>query len=480
MDKISCATSGGSLGGRTSSRSAGGTELSWCRAVPGGTGITVLALLLSRSFPFPHLRDSLRRIQFSYPILRARLPSAAAASSGVFSPPILVSSSPSDEIELIPDDRLPAPAVIGDSSPVSLFHSILESEMNRNPWAETADGEALGSLFPTIYDLPEPDWSVLALRFHTGVCDRTTGVAILKELMDLMGRAGERDDEGEDGVGDLILPIEDLIRKDDSWKPFWARAKDLIGYSLNGLRSNGLPFEDAGSPRHSEVVRLVVDAEETQQLLGACHTKGVKLCSALTAAGFLAAYASKKLNNNQAETYSVITLVDCRKFLNPPLNDKHIGFYHSAILNTHTVRGGDRFWELAARCHSAYSNAKNNNKHLKDIDELNFLMCKAIENPHLTPASSLRTALICVFEEMVNYDVPMEQLQEFGIEDYVGCSSVHGVGSSVAVFDTIRNGQIDCACVYPSPLHSRKQMMEFVESMKRILLEGSHAVDLTS
>ena len=131
---------------------------------------------------------------------------------------------------------------------------------------------------------------------------------------------------------------------------------------------------------------------------------------------------------------------------------------------------------MAARCHSAYSNAKSNKKHLTDIGELNFLMCKAIDNPHLTPSSSLRTAVISVFEEPVMYE-STELHAKLGVEDYVGCASVHGVGPSIAIFDTIRDGKLDCACVYPSPLHSRKQIAALVEHMKQILTEGSQDVE---
>ena len=47
------------------------------------------------------------------------------------------------------------------------------------------------------------------------------------------------------------------------------------------------------------------------------------------------------------------------------------------------------------------------------------------------------------------------------------------VGPSMAIFDTIRDGGLDCVCVYPVPLHSREQMQEFVGKMKVILIEGA-------
>lgn len=147
------------------------------------------------------------------------------------------------------------------------------------------------------------------------------------------------------------------------------------------------------------------------------------------------------------------------------------GFYFSAISNTHYISRGEELWDVAKRCYMAFSNARRCNKHFTDMGDLNFLMCKAIENPGLTPSSSMRTAFMSVFEDTV-VDDSCDSLQEVGLEDYIGCSSVHGIGPSIAIFDTVRVGQLDCACVYPSPLHSRKQMQELIDDMKKILVGG--------
>ncbi|XP_072999911.1 uncharacterized protein [Typha latifolia] len=440
-------------------RAAGGTEYSWCRAVPGGTGTTVLSLLLSNPVPFPALQSALHNLHISHPILRSRL-------------------------TLTPDSRfsffIPAshdPPQILRSASSSDFHSLLELELNRNPWSDPLDSgpaEGVPVFFPTLYDLPEPGRSVLALRFHTAVCDRSSAVAILMELMGLMGEGGGGSDpEGDKEEPSVLLGIEDLIPKKDTWKPFWVRGKDLVGYSLNGFRTSTLRFEDTGSDRSTEMVRLEMTEEETKRLLDACTARGVKLCGAIAGAALVAARSSKQIEEDRYETYSVVTLIDCRKYLEPVLNEHDVGFYHSAITNTHSIHGGEGLWEVAERCHKAYSNAMSNKKHLTDIGDLNFLMCKAIENPMLTPSSSLRTAVISVFEEPVIYRTS-ELQQRLGVEDYVGCASVHGVGPSIGMFDTIRDGRLDCACVYPSPLHSRKQIEDLVEHMKRILIEGSH------
>ncbi|XP_008806095.1 uncharacterized protein LOC103718873 [Phoenix dactylifera] len=449
------------LGGDLSKgRPVGGTEFSWCQAVPGGTGITVLAIFLSRPVSLPALQSALQSLQTSHPIL-----SAVLAAADTPQPLLSIPSSP-PPLRL---RRLPAADLIAALPSASHLHSLLEHELNQNPWSDPAD--ETGVFFATLYELPEPGRSVLALRFHTAVCDRTAGVAVLKELLDRLG--GDSGNSGKGKEEGIILGIEDLIPKKDAWKPFWARGRDLVGYSMNGLRASTLRFDDAGSDRASRVVRLVLSLEETQGLLTACKAREVKLCAAMSAAALVAAHSSQHFESNQQRSYMVATLIDSRKYLKPVLHDNNIGFYHSGIINSYAVHGGEDLWELANRCQSAYSNAMKNKKHLTDIGELNFLMCKAIQNPHLTPASSLRTALISVFDEPVISE--SSELQQYlGVEDYVGCSSVHGVGPSIAFFDTIRDGQLDCACVYPSPLHSNKQIQELVEHMKGILIEGSH------
>lgn len=133
------------------------------------------------------------------------------------------------------------------------------------------------------------------------------------------------------------------------------------------------------------------------------------------------------------------------------------------------MKGGESLWELAKRTYGAFSSSKNNDKHFSDMADMNFLMCKAIENPGLT--SSSRTSIMSVFEDTV-VDDGGEMQREDGVDDYMGCASVHGLGPSMAIFDTIRDGKLDCVCVYPAPLHSREQMQELINKMKAILIEG--------
>lgn len=68
--------------------------------------------------------------------------------------------------------------------------------------------------------------------------------------------------------------------------------------------------------------------------LQGCKSKGIKLCGALAAAGLIAARASKHLPDHQWEKYAVVTLLDCRSLLDPPLFANDFG----KPLNTITMK----------------------------------------------------------------------------------------------------------------------------------------------
>ncbi|XP_062226819.1 uncharacterized protein LOC133925029 [Phragmites australis] len=446
-------------------RTAGGTEYSWCRAVPGGTGTTLLAFHLSRSAAgetvVTTLQAALRSLQIAHPVLRAHI---RTSPSG---PTLAFPSAAPPPPALLPLAPLPAPESAPD------FHALLEHELNRNLWAEPEPSDA-PVFFATFYELPGAGGgAALFVRIHTAACDRAAAAALARELVALLsgGKGARSPEEAAVEAG-----LEERIPQRDTWKPFWARGMDMVGYSINGLRTSTLPFQETGTERSTQMLRLGFGRDETTRLLDACKENGVRLCAAMAAATMLAARQWKLLESGQQETYSVVTLVNCRKFLEPALDDHNTGFYYSAITNTHSIHGEEGLWELAKRCHDSYTSAKNNKKHLTDIGDLNFLMCRAIENPQLTPAAALRTALVSVFEEPVVCDTSDLQ-SKVGVEDCVCCATVHGIGPSIGVFDSIRDGRLDCACVYPSPLHSRKQVEEVFDKVRRILHDGSRASD---
>uniref|UniRef100_A0A0D9YHS0 Phthiocerol/phthiodiolone dimycocerosyl transferase C-terminal domain-containing protein n=1 Tax=Oryza glumipatula TaxID=40148 RepID=A0A0D9YHS0_9ORYZ len=363
-------------------RAVGGMEYGWCRAVPGGTGTTLLALRLARgaeaAVAAATVQAALRAILDAHPVLRARLRGSASGSPTLAFPSAAAPPPPPLALELLP---------VPESAPD--FPSLLEHELNRNPWTAAAatatasehEPDAPPVLFATLYELPPPagGGSALFVRIHTAACDRAASASLVRELLAQLagdGAAAAAASEPEDAA--VRASLEERIPQRDSWKPFWARGLDMVGYSINGLRTSTLPFEVTGTERSTQMLRLGFDRDETTRLLDACKQNGVKLCAAMASATLLAARQSKlQLASNQQETYSIATLINCRKFLEPALDDHNVGFYHSAITNTHAIHGGEELWELAKRCQDSYTNAKNNKKHLTDIADLNFLIRSA-------------------------------------------------------------------------------------------------------
>lgn len=453
----------------STTRPVGGTEYSWCRAIDGGTGIAVIALSLSRTPKLENLQNTLNKLQIRHPTLRSTFRFDASANS--FS----LATSPGSRVEIHPFDSSSTAQIVRDSD--DPHRIILEHELNKNAWIDPhrwINGEC-GVFFVSLYDLDDGgEERVLTLRLHTGACDRTSAVTLLREFMrETTADEGHVEEEEEEEVG-LGKAIEEMVPSGKGDKPFWARGIDVLGYSLNAVRFSNLSFVDAeDSNRRSQVVRMKLESDQTLKLVAGCKARGIKLWAAIAAAAMISAYSSKNLPQYQGEKYAVVTLSDCRPILEPPLTPNDFGFYHSGILHTHDITGEEKLWDLAKRCYDSFTSAKNSNKHFTDMSDLNFLMCKAIENPNLTPSSSLRTALISIFEDPVTDEYSEQALASAGVKDYIGCASIHGVGPSVAVFDSLRDGKLDCSFVYPSPLHSREQMDELIQHMKAILLEGS-------
>ncbi|KAL1199900.1 hypothetical protein V5N11_013149 [Cardamine amara subsp. amara] len=460
---------------KSMTRPVGGTEYSWCRAIAGGTGIAVIALLLSRTPKLQNLQNTLDKLQIYHPTLRYNIRFDSSANSFSF-----VTSADS-RVDIQTFDSSSTAQIIGNSDdPCAEPHRIiLEHEMNKNTWIDPH--RWINSESPvfvvSLYDLNDDgEKRILTFRLNTAACDRTAAVTLLREFMKETSAEGCSNGtvavtETTERLGEAI---EEMIPSGKGDKPFWARGIDVLGYSLNAFRFSNLDFVDAeNSNRRSQVVRLQLERDQTVKLVAGCKARGIKLWAALASSGLISAYASKNLSPYQGEKYAVVTLSDCRSILEPPLTSNDFGFYHSGILHTHDLTGEETLWDLAKRCHDSFSSAKNSNKQFTDMSDLNFLMCKAIENPSLTPSSSLRTAFISIFEDPVIDEFTEPALASVGVQDYIGCASIHGVGPSVAVFDSIRDGKFDCSFVYPSPLHSREQMDGLIQHMKTILMEGS-------
>lgn len=252
-------------------RAAGGTEYSWCRAVPSGTGITVLAILTNKMPETTKLQDALSKLQTFHPILRSRL-HANNPSKNSFS--FVTSSTPFVQVKSF--NLLSTSKILESSENISVspLQLILEHELNQNDWSNLNRSKCINVsdvFFASTYALPNGKF-VLVLRLHVTACDRTSAVALLRELLVLGGQGeGERKEtvmkEIIGNEGEVNLAIEDMIPKGKNKKGLLTRGMDMLSYSVNSLRSSSLKFTDAKSARSSEVVRFQLNKDNTDRIL---------------------------------------------------------------------------------------------------------------------------------------------------------------------------------------------------------------------
>lgn len=248
-------------------RTVGGTEYSWCKAVPGGTGATVLALLLTKPPDINLLKNNLHRLQKAHPILLSKLRYSPAANNFSF----LTPSTSTLEIQKFSLEF--TSRIFESSTAPSRFHAIVEHEMNTMTWRpagpewgneEGDDGGGDDVMFASCYDVEEGKWAVV-LRLHTAACDRVAAAALLRQLLKMLGEEGEMEVEGtKGGVG---LTVEEYVPAAKAHKRFWTRGIDMLGYSLNSFRLSNFEFQDSVSPRSSQVIRLQMNAQDTDCLL---------------------------------------------------------------------------------------------------------------------------------------------------------------------------------------------------------------------
>ncbi|CAA2970483.1 Hypothetical predicted protein [Olea europaea subsp. europaea] len=313
------------------SRVMGRTEHSWCRAVTCGTGVTVLGLQMTKPpFGISVLHNVLAKLQSSHPLLGSKLHYDTSTKQFSFlntdvAPPVKINSfDPSSTLELLKklSDK-------GNSNNLSPFHLLLEHELNSNKWSDPSSfpSNGIDVMFASVYTLPDAK-CVIVLRFHTVICDRTTAVSLLRELMELAKDGDGGKDEVQKGIEidtEGNLGIEDLIPSGLAKKTFWVHGMDMLGYSVNSLRLTNLKFKNVKWPRCSEVVRLQMNTQDTDRILVGCKSRGIKLCGALAAAGLIAAHSSKSNSDQTKKKYGVVTLTDCRSILEPPLSSHQFG-----------------------------------------------------------------------------------------------------------------------------------------------------------
>ncbi|KAL8140979.1 hypothetical protein V2J09_007000 [Rumex salicifolius] len=409
------------------SRAVGAAEQSWCRALPGGTGITVVALLFSKQPDMRILQNALHKVQNLHPILRSKLHLDPRTRKFSFVTPT-VSDLQVKSIDL----RSTMEIVQVSEESVSPFQTIVEHELNLNPW-ENPRSTGSDLMEAKVYEMEGGEWTV-TVKAHTAACDRTASDTVLREVVGLLLASKAVGAEMEiKGKGEVKMGMEEYVPGGKGKKSLWARGVNMLGYSLNSFRLSNIEFVDTRSPRRTQLASLRLEPEASTRLLQEKGDQGVgSACSGGIDGG---------------------------------------AAHQGGCPISKDINGRERLWDLAERTYRSSDAAKTKNKHFSDMADLTFLMCRAIENPGLTPSSSLRTSFLSVFEDVPTHDDEPDYMAA-GVVDYIATSSVHGVGPTLALFAQIRDGGLDCRYAYPSPLHSRDQIRTLLHHVKTIVMEA--------
>ncbi|EPS73214.1 hypothetical protein M569_01543 [Genlisea aurea] len=248
-------------------RILGGTEKAWCRAVTSGTGNTVLGLKLSRSSSeTSRLTKILSVLERSHPLLGRKLDYDPAGKTFRFAKP---AANPPPEIAFHDGEKTRTLLNNPEKSEIPPLQQIVEREMRAGEIWSDPDSFPRGGvplIFAAVYAL-SPSESVVVFRFHTSVCDRTTAVSFLSELLELVSTAEDSGRKPLKNSGEGEAALESLIPSGLTGKGIWTRGKDMLGYSLSALRMTNLEFVNLKMPRKSNLIRLHVNQRLTSDIL---------------------------------------------------------------------------------------------------------------------------------------------------------------------------------------------------------------------
>ncbi|KAL2322380.1 hypothetical protein Fmac_026759 [Flemingia macrophylla] len=131
----------------TEARPFGGTKFSWCKAVPVGTSITVLGLLLSKPPQIPLLQKALHALQTSHPILHCKFHHDPSNNTFHFLTP------PTPTVQIHPFN-LPSTTQILQAQAQdqdNLFHALLHYQMSSDTWRSPS--ESYDVLYASTYSI---------------------------------------------------------------------------------------------------------------------------------------------------------------------------------------------------------------------------------------------------------------------------------------------------------------------------------------
>lgn len=467
-------------------RAIGSTEDNWAKSTAGGTGIVVFGALFKRVIDVQHVSSVVKELLDCHPILRAQLVENAkgkmcfqASESSLAAEYVQERSWPS--VENVDHVGVFIPHEDHDKQGSLALHKLVTEELNVT--FENSDGKPLPPLRlfnVLVYPNGSSRQTVIILKLHSAALDRPSAYIIAQEFLSKLnlaveGRLYHASSKKSDDV--LPAPIEDLIPKGKASKGILQKGVDAVGYAVNSKKYALLPFQPSfsGSGKtvfQSNIVCASLGKQGTSSLFAACEKQNVSWAAALSAAFLITSASVKELKDKKQDEFTYTCVMDCRALLEPKLEDTVLGNYCLGLPEGSKVKEGVEFWELAKQIAASVDKNLSKAKQFSEMSVLGMLFAQVMKRPTLTPSSSLRTALFNIFIDPP-MDAQWKEVKELGLVGTLGpLSSMHFVGPCFCVGETVLEGpELILSLVYPTPLHSRAQILDTLQSSISLLLE---------
>ena len=190
--------------------------------------------------------------------------------------------------------------------------------------------------------------SVLALTFHHSIADGRAGLALLRRLLALLMQETLAADQTN--LERLLPSMQALLPPERRWAELPQAAQALKATLTNDYRRHGapatLPWLDSSTTGMApKIVRLRLDAGQTQRLIEAARANHTTVHGVLCAAQLL---AQARLQDGTApSTLLLSSPVDMRAHLQPVAPESPLGLFVSIVSATFAVAPDTALWPLA-------------------------------------------------------------------------------------------------------------------------------------
>lgn len=277
-----------------------------------------------------HLRFALDRAQRRHPLLRVRI----VERKGRF-------FYSQDDVPRIPLE-------IVDRRSNDHWREIAEVELNRRFDCET------GPLMrcTLLESAPGDVTSELVVSFLHTIIDGTSAVNLVREILEAWDASAAGHPLDESGVLEILPPVEAFfppeyrgLRSKIRVAGFMARQlTDEIGYRRRARGTRRIPIHESG---RCKVLSHNLGRDDLNNLVRATRRRRVTLNSALNAA--MLSVVQQRLYRGEAVPLRNLNFAIMRPYLQPPIDDHHLGSCHVMLRTTVDLEAGQDFWRLASR-----------------------------------------------------------------------------------------------------------------------------------